>query len=391
MDILSFILGLQKGKSMGGGSSADVRYVTFIGADGAVLYKKAVAVGDDCVDVLTKNLISTPTKEMTVAEVYTFNGWSLTSGGAVSSDALKNVTEDRTVYAAFTASARFYTITYYDGDTILRTEQLSYGTMPSYAPTKVGYMLMGFEPELVAVTSDANYIAVFEESQDFAHATWDYISRMSKSGRASSVFNVGDERIETLTWSDGTTEELTLQIGKIYDDKTNDGTEVITIIPKNLLSKPSAFASSNGKYLYAFEKEDYATILAPFFNTVISGLSDDLQSVLQEAEIKNGATAGPTYRKIAPLHYSEIGLTYKGKNVTTLPSDTLYGFSNTNASRIRKTPDGTAREWWISWILPSDFNAAWSNSKGTCTVTSAGSCAIQTSTTEQYVLFKIFV
>lgn len=167
MDILSFILGLQKGKSMGGGSSADVRYVTFIGADGTVLYKKAVAVGDDCVDVVTKGLISTPTKESTAQYDYTYSGWSLISGGAASSSALASVTEDRTVYAAFTANVRYYTITYYDSDgtTVLKTATLAYGSNANYEPKKDGYMLVGWMPELVTVKGNASYTAVWEVDQ----------------------------------------------------------------------------------------------------------------------------------------------------------------------------------------------------------------------------------
>ena len=63
MDITSFLIGLQKGKALGAnGQSPDVKYVTFMnGAE--TLYIKPVATGDDCVDVLTKGLISTPTKD----------------------------------------------------------------------------------------------------------------------------------------------------------------------------------------------------------------------------------------------------------------------------------------------------------------------------------------
>ena len=45
--------------SSGGGSSADLRYVTFLSHDGAVEYgKKAVAVGDDCADPIARGVFS---------------------------------------------------------------------------------------------------------------------------------------------------------------------------------------------------------------------------------------------------------------------------------------------------------------------------------------------
>lgn len=177
MDILSYLLGFKKGKSMGGGSSADVRYVTFVGADGTVLYKKAVAVGDDCVDVAAKGLISTPTKEMTDAEVYTYSGWSLISGGAASSSALTNVTEDRTVYAAFTTSAIKCTVRFLNGDTVLQTSTVAYGEIPVYTgaePTpEQDYAFVGWTPTIDVVTGDVDYVAKFVFTKSVTRALVD--------------------------------------------------------------------------------------------------------------------------------------------------------------------------------------------------------------------------
>ena len=71
MDILSYLLGFESGKSGGGGSSADVRYVTFMSHDGAVEYgKKAVAVGDDCADPIARGVFSAPTRESTAQKIH---------------------------------------------------------------------------------------------------------------------------------------------------------------------------------------------------------------------------------------------------------------------------------------------------------------------------------
>lgn len=150
----------------GGGSSADVRYVTFVSGD-TVLYKKPVATGDDCVDVYQKGLIDKPTKESTAAEDYTFSsGWSATPGGAADANILKNITEDKTVYAVFTATARLYTITWLDEDGVTELpgqKQWAYGTVPSYAPVKDGYNFDGWTPTPVEVTGDATYTASWSE------------------------------------------------------------------------------------------------------------------------------------------------------------------------------------------------------------------------------------
>ena len=149
----------------GGGSSADVRYVTFMNGD-TVLYKKPVAVGDDCVDVLTKGLISTPTKESDAQYNYTYYGWGATDNGAADANILKNITEDKKVYAIYTATIRSYTITYLDDDgvTVLHTQQVAYGTVPSHTPSgKDGYHFVGWIPEPTSVTGVASYVAKWKE------------------------------------------------------------------------------------------------------------------------------------------------------------------------------------------------------------------------------------
>ena len=149
----------------GGGSSADVRYVTFMNGD-TFLYKKPVAVGDDCVNVLSKGLISTPTKESTAQYNYTYYGWGASDGGAYDANILKNITEDKTVYAIFTSTVRYYTITYYDSDgtTVLKTESLAYGAKPSYTPMKNNHTFLGWTPTITTVTGNATYTAQFAEN-----------------------------------------------------------------------------------------------------------------------------------------------------------------------------------------------------------------------------------
>ena len=163
MDITSFILGFKKGAaSGGGGATVDPVYtVTFMSEDGAaVLGQRSVVDGDDCADVVVRGLLETPTKESSAQYDYTYSGWSLTSGGAASASALAAVTEDRTVYAAFTSAVRYYTITYLDDDgTVLYTESLAYGAMPSYIPEKSGFIFNGWAPSVNIVDGNATYSA----------------------------------------------------------------------------------------------------------------------------------------------------------------------------------------------------------------------------------------
>lgn len=146
-----------------GGSSDDVRYVTFMNGN-QFLFRKPVATGDDCVDVEAKDIIPTPTKESDVQYDYTFDGWGPADGSGVDEGILANITEDKTVYANYIATLRSYTVTYLDDDgiTVLYSELLLYGATPSYVAWKDGYKLSGWDKEFAPVSGDVSYIAQWE-------------------------------------------------------------------------------------------------------------------------------------------------------------------------------------------------------------------------------------
>ena len=202
------------GISVGGGSSADVRYVTFMNDDGTVeVGKLPVAVGYDC-----PTPKFTPVKESTAQYDYSFYGWATEANGAANANALKAVTEDRTVYANFAAVLRYYTISFYDGDTLLTTKTVAYGSVPSYTPTKDGYDFDGWTPAIATVTGEASYTAKWKTAAAFATASWAEISAITAAGTSASSFAVGDKRNELLNYADGTTENIELVIAHIADN-----------------------------------------------------------------------------------------------------------------------------------------------------------------------------
>lgn len=189
------------GIKVGGGSVEGVHFVTFMSEDGTVeLYKRPVADGDDCADPVMRNLISAPTKASTAQYNYDHAGWATEPNGALNANALKAVTEDRTVYANFAAILRYYTISFYDGDALLESKSVAYGTVPSVTkPAKDGYTFDSWEPELVAVTGDATYTAKWVEKITFADGTWADITRIAESGKARDYFTVGDTKTVTIS------------------------------------------------------------------------------------------------------------------------------------------------------------------------------------------------
>ena len=107
---------------------------------------------------------ATPTKAATAQYTYAFTGWN---------PAIASVTKDQTYTAQFSQTVNKYTITWKNADgTTLKTEEVAYGTTPSYTgttPTKAPteqytYTHNGWTPSVVAVTGNAEYTATFVET-----------------------------------------------------------------------------------------------------------------------------------------------------------------------------------------------------------------------------------
>ncbi len=191
--------------SGGGGSAEGCVTATFMNGD-TVLFARPVYAGDDCPDPIAQGHIKeTPTKESTAQYEYTFNGWSTADGGIADVNVLKNITADKTLYAAYSSAVRYYTVTYYDDDgvTVLHTEQLPYGATPSYVPTKEGYGFDGWTPN-ASVTGDTSYTA-----------TWSAVLASGKIG-TSTYWSLGADYKLTIYGSGALTSDVYSKIPSEY-------------------------------------------------------------------------------------------------------------------------------------------------------------------------------
>lgn len=263
----------------GGGASDDVRYVTFMSYDGTTEYgKKAVAVGDDCADPIARGVFDTPTRESTAQYDYSFYGWATTPNGAADANWNNAVTEDRTVYANFVAAVMYYTIRFYDGETLLESKSVAYGSTPTIAnPTKDGYSFSAWNPSITAVTGDMDYYAQWTEAITFAGSSWADIARIAEAGEAANYFAVGDTRNITCN---GNTYEV--EIVGIGCDTLSDGngTVGISCMTTGVYANTYRYHSSNSNSVY-WENCNLRT----FCNeTLYNGLETGLKEVVKEVQ-----------------------------------------------------------------------------------------------------------
>ncbi|MBR5604192.1 MAG: leucine-rich repeat protein [Bacteroidales bacterium] len=145
----------------------------FMSEDGTTeLTRQTIVNGGDGTCPVTNGTISKPTKSSTAQYSYTFCGWSRTIGGDVASTALKNVTADRYVYAAFAATVRTYTVKFYSGSTLLQTvKDVPYGGTANYTgstPVKTDvtnaedYEFKGWNPSNIGIVGETSCYAEFK-------------------------------------------------------------------------------------------------------------------------------------------------------------------------------------------------------------------------------------
>ena len=314
----------------GKGASNDLRYVTFMSHDGTIEYgKKAVAVGDDCADPIARGIFETPTRESDVQYDYTHNGWASEVNGGAVSDWNKAITEDKTVYANFKGTVRYYTITYYDDDgtTVLKTESLAYGSTPSYTPTKSGYDFVGWTTTLVPVTGDISYIATWTEEVTFATASWARIAEIAESGEAEKYFAVGDTKTIAFNFS-GTTENVKARIiGFNHDDLADgSGKAGISIALSQGIANNAAMVKENTSYGTGYIWKTSASRTLLNSGAVYNALPSELRSVLKSVTKISNAGYGKDWGGL------EKNVLYETTDKVWLLSSTEFGVDNAYSS-----------------------------------------------------------
>lgn len=118
--------------------------ITFMNNDGsAVLWTETLSTTSTsnitCPDPVVEKHITAPTRASTAQYDYKWSGWSIQSAidRVPQEDALKNIVGNRTVYPAFDAILRSYTVSFYTGTTLLYSIIANYGSVVSFDASKV--------------------------------------------------------------------------------------------------------------------------------------------------------------------------------------------------------------------------------------------------------------
>ena len=133
------------------------KYTISFYSEDSLLQSSEIEYGETPVLKTTSN----PKKAMSAGYTYSFSGWS---------PKIVPVTENAHYVAVFDSTIRSYTISFMNGETVLKTVTVKYGNVPEYTGTKPNkgntqkykYEFSGWSPEISAVEGDAQYQAVFD-------------------------------------------------------------------------------------------------------------------------------------------------------------------------------------------------------------------------------------
>lgn len=196
--------------------------VEFLNYDGTLLYTAVVRSGESCHCPVEQGEIEAPTRASDAQYHYTaFTGWSFTNGGDADESALTGIVKPTKLYAAYEKELRQYTVSFYDGETLLHSVVMGYGEIPEYTPKKAGYEFIEWTPGIKPVSGNVSYYAVWEEAAGISgtcgsNATWvlseDGVLTISGTGSMTSYYSTGSipwyeykENIVSVVIEDGIT------------------------------------------------------------------------------------------------------------------------------------------------------------------------------------------
>ena len=217
-----------------------------------LLNTQYVQDGLAAVDPVQAGYINEPTKASTAQYDYAYNGWDQT---------FSRITMTRKINAVFSSTVRTYTVTFYNGSTVLQTvNNVPYGGSATYTgstPVKSGvsnpeaYSFVGWNPTPTNITGDTKCYAQFNSPLEIAEITdsWEVILAAVADGTYKTKYSVGNYKALDL----GSEGVVNMQIAAFDADPLADGSgnAAISWVSKELLKTNKRMnPASEANYVY---------------------------------------------------------------------------------------------------------------------------------------------
>ena len=313
----------------------------FYNEDGStLLYTQAIVDGGD-----GTYSGSTPTKASTAQYTYSFAGWSKKPGGTADSTALKAVTADRQVYAAFTASVRKYTVYFYNGSTLLqRVDNVPYGGSATYTgDTPVSsegsaedYPFEGWVPTGQNITGSTSCYAQFGSPREVKEIAdnWETIIANIDNGTYKSKYKIGNYKPLDL----GSEGIINMQIAGFDADDLADGMgkAPISFLSQELLTTSRKVWSDYG-WEESTLRKDLKNVIKPLIPELVRNRISDVTKIQNAINTEGKIYVQTTVDDMwipTPTEITPKGLYY-----------TLFSGSIANRSKC-KVGESITTSWW---------------------------------------------
>lgn len=272
----------------------------------------------------------TPSRASTAQYSYTFAGWSLRQNSTTAdSTALKAITAPRTLYAAYTATVRTYTVRFYNGSTLLQTVQnVRYGSSATYTgETPVSpdgsaedYPFEGWNPPPTNIQGNTDCRAQFGSPLEVAEIedSWDQIIAACEDGTYKTKYKLGNYKPLDL----GSEGVVNMQIVGMDVDNLADGsgTAPLTWLSKELLKTDKrmnpSLSGTSGNYtegtgsIGGWEKSEMRVY---YQNTLLPLIPENVRENIVEVskshpanDIAGNSVTQTTVDKVWPPSYTEM-------------------------------------------------------------------------------------
>ena len=336
-----------------------------------LLYIEYVKEGESIEDPITSGKINIPSRESTAQYHFTYDGWS---------GDFTNIKDVTYVYAVFLETLRSYDISFYNENILLEKKTLDYGAEIKYTgtPKKLNvtypqdYKFLGWTPELGTVEGETSFYATFADS-DHILDSWEIIARNVANGTYKAKYPLGVLQRMILTYDDGSTEEVDMELVGYDHDTTVSGSKIgMTFLAKNILKSKYIMSDSTTLNNAGWVNSAMRTYLQ---ETILPALPDDVREVITPV-VKTTSVGGgnidesnvvSTTDTIWTPALIELIDTYSSTKIYDVEGSTYEYFKSsedenvevTKAKRIRTNSTGYAQRYWTRTPVPYSVNEYW--------------------------------